>query len=354
MGHAVAASRSTAGLVFLDALGVLPLTKQGEEDPLERDEFTRRMVELATALRVAFRRREAATVSEIEQALAQAWSTIPPADRARALRRVARALADAPRPLRRRVLDRVEAAAVLVARRTREGARRRFRFPIDPRLPRGEARQVLGLAASTPGFIEDEYARRAERWGDVAATAVAAGIAAGLADTDIARRLAATARGLLVRPEYFGGVAAAVLNRARTDSLLALYEEVDVRRYEVRAVLDTRTCVKCRFMHGKRFTIRGGRGLLRRLARLRRVSAIGRANPFLRQGRDAAGRQVIYVPGRRGTRRVVAVVTESAEGRADAVGRFAQAWSADRLAEAGVGPPPYHPLCRCVPVPVLS
>ena len=344
MGHG-------AGLLLLNALGILPIGKQGEDDPLNRGEFTRRMVELATALRLVHRRPEARALERANEALDRDWPALNDAERTRALRRVRDILRGLPKGLRTRTVELVEAAAVRMERRAREAARRRFGFDVPAKLPRAQAEQAVRLAAPTPEFIAEEFGRRADRWDDIAVAALAAALAAGLAGPEITRRLNALARGQVERPEYFGGVAGAVLNRARTGSLLAVFAESNVAQYEVRAVLDPRTCVKCRFMHGKRFTVASGQSLLGRVARTRNPAGIARANPFLRQGRDGAGRQIVYVAGPGGSRRVLAIVTQSAEGKVDEVGRFASALSETQIGALGVGPPPYHPLCRCVIVP---
>lgn len=321
---------------------------------LDRDRFTRRFRELALALGLVFRRDEARALDRIATILEVDWPTLGAEERARVLRRAADVLRTLPSDLRGRTLDRVQAAALRMERRARASARRQFGLRVPSRPPVDRLRAATANARLTPDFVEDEYERRADRFEEVALLALLAGLNAGEDSRQIASRLATVTESFIRRPDYFTGVAASVLNRARTDALLGAFAEVGVDTYEVVAVLDERTCVKCRFMHGHQFTVQSGVDIMNAAGKASSPGAVTRANPFLRQGRTPTGQQIIYIPGPAGRRDIVAFVAKNAEGTADDRGRFRAEWDSDRLTKAGIGPPPYHPICRCTVRPVRS
>lgn len=346
---ALGTQRATAGLLLLDALGLL--RKQGEDDVLDRGEFTRRFTELATALRITFRRDEARALDRIAEVLDVDWPTLNEVQRAKVLRDAADVLRGLPVGLRGRTLDRVQAAAIRMERRARVAARREFGLNVPARPPRARIEAATAQSRLTPDFIEGEFERRANKFEEVALLGVLAGINLGQTPAQINTRLAGLTDAFVRRPDYFGGVAASVLNRARTDALLGAFAEVGVATYEVRSARDDRVCPKCWLMDGQRFSVESGTAIMGAAGKARSPRAMLRANPFLRQGRTPTGQQIVYIPGPGGDRQIVAFVAESAAGERP---RFRAAWDADRLTKAGIGPPPYHPICRCGVIPVRS
>jgi hypothetical protein len=345
------ADRRSTRLVFLAAAGLLPLRKQGEGDPLDRGEFNRRFVELSRSLNAVFRRPQADALREIERILEADWQEIPADERQRLIRDAAEAIAAVGRGKRQRVRERVNAAALRMERRVRAAARRQFNLKVRARLPQEQARRAVELALLTPEFIEGEFERRSDRTKDILTVLLAAALASNLASSEIVRRMVARMRALVERPEYFTGVAASVLNRARTHSTMTVFREAGVQIVRVQAVLDEKTCVKCRFMHGTEFPAEPVADLLDRIARARSSKTVNRVNPFLREGRNRAGDPIVYFAKPDGSRETIANIIVSGRGEAGNEGRFDNGWSATRLLAAGVGPPPYHPLCRCVLVP---
>lgn len=349
---ALGARRAASDLLALDILGIL--RKQDEDDVLEREQLERRFRELAVALGLVFRREESRALERIANVLDVDWPSLSPEARARVLRQAADVLRGVPSTLRGRTLDRVQAAAVRMERRARAAARRQFNLKVPNRPPDDRIRAATAQSRLTPDFIEAEFDRRAERFEEVALLAILAGLQANESAQQIAARLAQTTEGFVRRPSYLTGVAASVLTRARTDALLGAFAEVGIDTYEIVAVLDGATCVKCRFMHGKQFSVQSGVDILGAVGKARTTDAIAKVNPFLRQGRNPSGHQIIYLPGPAGRREIVAFIAENAEGTANERGRFRAEWDSDRLTKAGIGPPPYHPICRCRIKPVRS
>lgn len=337
-------------LALADSLGLLPLSKQGDDDVLDRGEFTRRLGALAASLQAILLVEERQAIREIVEILDVDWPQLNARQRGRVLRRAAVVLRNIPQGQGRRLLGRAEAAALLMERRARQAARQRVGLAVQARPRPRDVMQAVRLAAPTPDFIEEEYERRSRAFAGSAAVVVTAALARGRDRTAITESVQSRARVFVDRPDYLEGVAGAVLNRSRTASLLRVYQEVGLRQYEVRSARDADVCDKCLWMDGTVIPIDQSVDLLDRVARSRRPSSIARVNPFLREGRDAEGQRIIYVPGTDGARLTLAVVERSGAGQADEFGRFDRAATATRLTRIGIGPPPYHPRCRCVPI----
>ena len=103
----------------------------------------------------------------------------------------------------------------------------------------------------------------------------------------------------------------------------------------------------CRFLHGKTFTVRAALAGLRRVERLSRPEDVKSASPWVRLKGG-----VLYVEHTTGRRELAEVVRTGADARDD-VGEFRPRIDDDGLAAVGIGPPPYHGLCRSTSVPVV-
>jgi hypothetical protein len=344
-------SRGLRSRLLLSAIGVLPLYKQ-REDPADRKEFERRVLELSAALVALFRDREAQALAEIGRVVRRDWPTLGAEARAAALDDLATIVRSLPTGTQSRLIERVTEAALRIGRDQRTALRRgRARLDIAPRANAAQLARATDLVGHTGAFAGAEYGRRADRLRTSGATAVAAAVAAGRDAEEIAERLGILAARQVQQAVYFTETSAAILNRARTDAALAAFVESKVDRYRVVAVLDEVTCTKCRFMHGHTFPVATGDRILSSAAAAGDPDAVQLVNPFLRSGRDDSGQPILYIPGPRATRRVVARILASGEGEAGATGRYVDAWRDEELTSAGIGPPPYHPLCRCGVVP---
>ncbi len=314
----------------------------------DREDFARKAVLLAAALASTLRPEEQRAITRIAEIVDREWDRIGPEERARLLRQAADAIAEIPREVRNELRDRLLAGAVAMERRARVAAIATARLAQAKRPPPAQTEAAMRLAAPSVEAIEGEYAGRGDRWHELALALLAAGLAGGVSRDDLAARLRESVQGFLRRPDYIVGVAAAVLNRARVDAATRVFAEAGVQQVMVISKRDTKVCDKCWAMDGTVFPLAPIRGLLDALAGLRDPDAVARRNPFLREGRDAEGRRIVYL--QEGDRRtVVAQVLASGEGGER--GRFGSKMSAIELLAHGIGPPPYHPICRCRLVP---
>jgi len=100
-------------------------------------------------------------------------------------------------------------------------------------------------------------------------------------------------------------------------------------------------CRKCEFMDGQEFPVSQGVSLLERASNARTVQGVRAAHPFLGEGVDPSGRQAVFV-GTGKSRQAIATVSGAA---------FTDTFSSSQLVGASVMLSPFHPRCRCVPVP---
>lgn len=177
---------------------------------------------------------------------------------------------------------------------------------------------------------------------------VAAGLEQGLGRDAIAGELEQAARAALVEraPFYWELVASSFVGQGRSFPQMSGYAEAGIQRYRIEAVLDERTTHICRHLHGETFEVADALQHFERVEAMEKPEDITRELPWVREGRDAeTGRTRLYVEGK-AVRMMIAEVTHSAIGSRDDVGDFRPLASDRELAEAGVGFPPFHTLCR--------
>lgn len=333
-------------LAMLDTLGVVSLSKQERDNALGDREFDRRMLALAVLLGNAMRASDGAKIAELRRMLRRNWGDLDEAAQAAALRQAVVVLRRLPNRVGERVVERAERAARDMEERARRAARREFDLDIPAKLPDALASESTRLVAPLPEFIEEEFERRSNFFFVAAIAMVATLTRRGIPDAEITERVLALATSFVNRPAYALGLAATVINRARTASLLNAFDEAGVTTYEVVARVDDaqRPCRKCLYMHGKVFRVDRGVDLVRGVARTASPQRIEDVNPFLAEGTDSKGRPIVYV-GSGANRRVLA--REIERGGQGERGRFASEVRESTLATLGIGPPPYHPYCRC-------
>lgn len=321
---------------------LLRLLKQ-DSDPVPRFAFARRAAQAAVRLRKIARDAEDEADEAIQDALRRDWNAMEPGDRDAAIERAIAPIERVAARTRRDLLADLEAESLRVERQTRRASKLRFRFDIPTVMTGALVLSALQRSASVLGFIEGEYVRRANAARDAARAAIVAGIAAGKSSRDVSRDAVAAARGGIRRDDYWRDVAMATLNRSRTAALITSYAEAGVSGYVVRAQPDA--CDKCRYMESasqaSAFSVQRGIDVLREATTARTPEAVRRASPFLGEGVDSSGRRAVFV-GSGESRRAIAVVRGQG---------FADADSSGDLSRAGILLPPFHPRCKCVPVP---
>lgn len=316
---------------------------------LDREAFLDEVVAAEEEFSAPLNRRVAQDRRLAGAALTAAWATLAIAEQQALLLAMSDRL-QAIGTLPRRSRSVLMASALSMARMARSSSRRAFRLSIDPQVPVAVLQRIRQLLATAPQAWAAQYRERAARFRLDAEQLVSDGLRRGRSDAAISRALRARWEGLS-NPRPLGRItAASLLARARSDSLLASYADAGVQYYVIQSVRDERTCDRCWMLDGTRVRVADGQRIAERLAAASTPAALDDAGPFVRRGRDAAGRAMFYVPTPTG-RQVLATLDESYVGGKGDAARFPGRVSAETLVGAGVGMPPFHPICRCFPKP---
>lgn len=216
-----------------------------------------------------------------------------------------------------------------------------------------DGRIVRYLQTSETGFVTDEYGRRARAFSRRARAIVASGLAEGLGNADISEALRREATGVLGGRSgaYWEMVAASFVGRGRSFGQLSGYAEAGVDQYRIEAVLDEATTEVCRFLHGKVFSVRRGLDLFQRAEN--RPESIKSVAPWVRVASDPRSERTMLVAGSGDSRTPIAEVIRSGVGTRDDLGEFRRPPGGRELADLGLGPPPFHGLCRSTCLAVL-
>jgi SPP1 gp7 family putative phage head morphogenesis protein len=233
-------------------------------------------------------------------------------------------------------------AATAVINATRTHSREVQELAIGARFNAFDRRVSRHIVQAQGLFVRDEYGRRVEGFGAEARKVVAAGLERGLGRDDIAIKLATAARAALIdrAPFYWEVVASAFIGQGRSFAQVSSYAEAGVKRYRIEAVLDERTTHICRYLHGKTFAVADALRKFDQLERLEDPEDIKQALPWARERLDGA-RLIITAGGR-----AIAEVTRSTVWLADDPGEFRAKLADERLADLGLGFPPFHGMCR--------
>jgi SPP1 gp7 family putative phage head morphogenesis protein len=248
----------------------------------------------------------------------------------------------------------LEGMAAEVVEATRSHARRSQGLGIAARMNELDRRVTEHVVRSETNFVRDAYGNRLADFGARARALVGEGVERGLGREEIAASLREAATAALVdrHPFYWETVASSFVGTGRSLAQMSAFAEAGVEEYVIEAVLDERTTAACRFLHGKRFSVRRALERFDFLERLDDPEDVKRVAPWVREGTEKSGARVLYV-GRGEARTPVAEIVRSAVGQRDAVGEFRALATDARLSELGIGFPPYHGLCRTTVLAVL-
>ncbi len=339
-------ARESADALLAHVLGV-PLAKAIDLSTVAG--FDRAVAVLATRLRGVAAADERRAVRDAVAVLDVDWARTTPEQRRQL---VAEAMNQAGRHVRAipaRLGAPLGQAAVEVVNATRTAARRRHQLAIGVEMNALDRRIVRHVARSQVLFVTDAYGRRLEELGARAKEVVVAGLEAGHGRADIAVALAAAAEGALTGRSrfYWEVVAGAFVGRARSFAQVSSYAEAGIERYRVQAVLDEATTPTCRFLHGKTFAVRTALADFDRLEGLARPEDVKAASPWIRMKNG-----VLFVEHTSG-RHELADVVRSGVGSRDDLGEFRARMDDADLGALGIGPPPYHGLCRSTSTPLI-
>ena len=237
------------------------------------------------------------------------------------------------------------------AQRTATGSRRGsirqndLKIPVATGVPDRQA--IDRVVNANVHFVRDYYGELAPTSSAKMRGIVADGVERGLSTTDIGRNVRRGLTGHVSRwgDAYYDVVASAVTGRSRSYSLLGSFRDAGIERYVIEAVLDETTTDHCRFMHGQILEVDAGLQRYAAADALRDPTDINYEMPWMerrliQQGEDQ-GKYGLYIPSRDG-RQLAAVIERSGVGARDDTGSYSRAMSPRQLANANIGPPPWH------------
>jgi SPP1 gp7 family putative phage head morphogenesis protein len=340
-------SYHAAGYALDELLGGFGIRLAKRLDPLDADDFLVISARLARAMRGVAEPAEAKALRVAINALDVDWPSLTDAGRDRVIAAAKGALKAPAETVLPKIDVTLESAGTSVMEDARKATIERYDFSISADLQALDKKAAKFLRQSEVLFIRDQYGNRADVFDARARKLVAAGMERGLGRADISERLSdVMGRSQIARSEnYWNLIATTFVNRARTATQLSAYDDAGVTTYQFSAVLDEHTTEICRFMDGQTFRVSDAVDRLEASEKLKDPEDIKAYQPWVQNGRDKKGNDVLYyTDGDR--RRVVAQVDRFGEGVKDRIGSYSREMSGKQLGDAGIMWPPLHGHCR--------
>lgn len=223
--------------------------------------------------------------------------------------------------------------------------------PIKATFDASDKAAVAYLQNSTANFVTDAFRQRSELFSEAARRIVARGFDQGLGPDEIGQDLAKWIQLRGGDPSYYRVVSYAYTVRAEAYGHLSTYKQAGVEAAQVQAVLDEHTTDICRWADGKLVRVGKALDLLKGLEKLEDPQEVKQVNPWVRTRQLEDGKKELYVRGKDDKETVLAEISRSGMGAKDDRGEYTD--KVKDILDAGIGPPPFHGLCRSTLVPVI-
>lgn len=237
---------------------------------------------------------------------------------------------------------------------TRKVLRNNFLPSVGISLRQPDLRAVQAVAEQQGFWMRDSAGYRSDYLTRQARGIVESGLKDGLGRNEIGRNLQRSLpkawQGMGQR--YFNTVAANAVSRGRSYSEVSGYIEVGIEALEVQAVVDERTTEICRCLDGQIIETHIVSQQIVGAMNVASPEDIRDASPFLKEQFNSKTGMKEIVTANNGTK--IAEVLRSGVGRVNDKGMFNYFRQNNQLAEANIGPPPYHHLCRSWTIPVTT
>jgi SPP1 gp7 family putative phage head morphogenesis protein len=238
---------------------------------------------------------------------------------------------------------------------TKKSSIHTYDLKISPSLTAHDDLTLSSLITSNGNYIRDQYGKRSEAFSLKAKGVVANGISKGLGSSDITEDLVKELGDAQRGRGYWDMIAMVFANRARTTTQLLSYHEAGITSYLWESVLDEATSDQCRFMHGRRFSMKKAVASIDKVDALKNPEEIEQIQPFLSVGNHPdGGKGIYYDRGNGGGRAFVTQITSSAVGFKDDTGSYSHMGTDESLEDQGLHMPPIHGRCRSTVIPTES
>ena len=194
-------------------------------------------------------------------------------------------------------------------------------------------------------YVRNQYGAIAPGLSRQVQDTITRGLEQGLGRREIEKILKGQVTGGLRQPHYWRTVAANATTRARSYAMGSSYQAAGVEFFEIEAIIDEVTTETCMMLHGQ--LIRVGPAMDRQNAILAspEPEAVQDNQPFIGLNSDGEFRTELSD----GTSTVIATREPPSGGENPRYTRV----SGKEMADAGVGFPGYHHMCRSTTVPVI-
>lgn len=320
-------------------------------NPLRRRDFESIISRLGRQLNVSSREEERALKRAIDS-LDVDWGNLTPLQQDRAFTGAAREIRDSTATVLGEVDQTLETSGEQTVGRTKRETAKRHNLSLESGFSVRDEEVMRFNRISQGNFITDSIGNRSNLFDQEARNIVSSGLEKGLGRRELVDDLQSrlSESGLARKRSYFNVVAASFANRSRTWGQLSSFAEAEIARFTFEAMLDETTSDICRLMHGKSFDVQVGVDLYQQVEDAEDPQDLKSLQPWVRSRKADDGSSVLQI-GSGDQARTVARVIESAVGRQDQVGRFAQQMSDAELISNGVVVPPLHGGCRSILVP---
>lgn len=273
------------------------------------------------------------------------WKTLPEAGRDEVIRAARETIKASVGPsVLPAIRDTLSVSGKTMIKGAKASMNKRYKLDVSVSLDAVDARIVKHAVASQAHYVRDALGRRVDAYGSKARDIVSSGLENGLGRYEIAKELGTALQVAGRADSYWQLIAGVYANRSRTFGQLRTMTEAGIDTYVFNAVMDMLTSDVCRFMNGKRFTVKHA------LDRYMDAAAGGpegvvEAQPWVQNGKDDKGGDILYFK-QGGQRVTVATIDKSAVGQIDQAGSFSNSMSNSSLEKAGATVPPIHGHCR--------
>ncbi len=229
-----------AARALLAAFGVIK-----KVDILERAGFDDAARRLALMLLAEIEGPTNALAKRLEDELGVNWSKLSPAKREAAIVKAETLIGELGRRVAPDLAQVLRGNAQTLIKATRQAAIGRFELPIAAKLDESgvDSKAMQHLAGAHELFVRDQYGRISTIFGARARAIVETGISQGYDYQEIGKNMFATIGAQLGKGQpYCTMVASVFVARARSASILASFDEAEIEKFELSAVLDEATC----------------------------------------------------------------------------------------------------------------
>ncbi len=318
-------------------------------DPNNAKDYLRILNNLGSATRGLTGAAEADALRNALDVLNVDWTSISEGQRDKVINAARASLAKPAGPISEKVTGTFEVEGKKIAGATRASSARSFKLDIETSLTSVDHKVLEATAYSQANYIRDEFGRRADAMSLQAKEIVTSGLSRGLGREAIANALSDKLTEANKSDAYWNVISSTFAARARSYANLSSFADAGIDWFTFEAVMDGRTSVVCRYMHGRRFEVKHA------IKAHMHAEDVGPevAQPWLQQGKNEDGEAILYHKTPDGGRKQVAVIHDDGGGKDDAKGSFT-GWSDGKLQAAGVMTPPLHGNCRSTILPDIA